>query len=806
MKRILSLLICSCIVVTSLVASGCSVSDGTSVPAVTERVKNVYRTEYVDTPENSFSNGSAFAANGRLYMACTKSNSYTSDDGEVIYENKNILYSVDLEGKDPREEDMPDFGDGYVSSFTISPDGSRVYAVQLYDMETMALSTELIKTDAEGNVLFSVNPETMISAINTDRMMAGSFYANGMVCGADGNIYLLTSSSILAISPSGEKVFEITAQNTYIEKISASPSGDKILASYYDDATYQTVYRFIDTEAKDWGSEVKLPADGSDSYSKEIIFGDGYDVYIKNSTSLSGYNIGDESATELANWINSDIIPDEISSPIIFSQDKFAYVSNSFSSGDSNTKIVFLTRIPDEEVLPKYLIRVAVMDFMGANSISSQVVQFNRLSEKYRVVFEDYTSEGEVDPATGGISLDSGFERLDTEVAAGKIPDVIALGSSAISGKVESYEAKGLFADLYELIDADNDINRNDLLKCVRSPFEKDGKLFRAVTRFAVATLAGKKSNLENMENNWTLESMLNFAKSLSEGKTLLADADRWSMLTVFSIVGLNEFIDKDTKECRFDSESFIKLLEYAKTLPAQIEYEDMYNSSNKYAKQRNDEVMLESVYFTSFSDFAKIKFAFGTDNISLIGYPGTSGNSIITPSQAYSISAKSAPEVREGAWEFVKFMLTDISAYSSSMSMMNAFFREMPSTYKGIDALAEAQKQIGYIYYDNGAESMTMYDILDDGSEISSGGIMMSMSDGGSMSLDDSAEIRITQEDIDLLKNYLDTITSSISYDQQIISLIMEEVSPYFEGQKTAADAAKVIQSRVSIYVSESN
>ena len=43
-------------------------------------------------------------------------------------------------------------------------------------------------------------------------------------------------------------------------------------------------------------------------------------------------------------------------------------------------------------------------------------------------------------------------------------------------------------------------------------------------------------------------------------------------------------------------------------------------------------------------------------------------------------------------------------------------------------------------------------------------------------------------------------------SYNTEIFSIISEEASPYFAGQKSAADAAKIIQSRVEIYVSENS
>ena len=40
--------------------------------------------------------------------------------------------------------------------------------------------------------------------------------------------------------------------------------------------------------------------------------------------------------------------------------------------------------------------------------------------------------------------------------------------------------------------------------------------------------------------------------------------------------------------------------------------------------------------------------------------------------------------------------------------------------------------------------------------------------------------------------------------YDEDVMEIIREEASYYFEGQRSAAEAADLIQRRVSIYVSE--
>ena len=42
--------------------------------------------------------------------------------------------------------------------------------------------------------------------------------------------------------------------------------------------------------------------------------------------------------------------------------------------------------------------------------------------------------------------------------------------------------------------------------------------------------------------------------------------------------------------------------------------------------------------------------------------------------------------------------------------------------------------------------------------------------------------------------------------YLRKLVKIINEEADAYFTGQKSAADVAQIIQSRVSIYVSENS
>lgn len=62
------------------------------------------------------------------------------------------------------------------------------------------------------------------------------------------------------------------------------------------------------------------------------------------------------------------------------------------------------------------------------------------------------------------------------------------------------------------------------------------------------------------------------------------------------------------------------------------------------------------------------------------------------------------------------------------------------------------------------------------------------------------------TQEEVDAIKELIAAAKPYDMNDEEIFAIVNEEVTPFFKGQKSAQDVAKVIQSRVSIFISENS
>ena len=63
------------------------------------------------------------------------------------------------------------------------------------------------------------------------------------------------------------------------------------------------------------------------------------------------------------------------------------------------------------------------------------------------------------------------------------------------------------------------------------------------------------------------------------------------------------------------------------------------------------------------------------------------------------------------------------------------------------------------------------------------------------------------TQEQVDEVKNLIAGITAvDGSMSSEMMNIINEEAAAYFSGQKSAEEVAKIVQSRMQVYLSETN
>lgn len=312
-------------------------------------------------------------------------------------------------------------------------------------------------------------------------------------------------------------------------------------------------------------------------------------------------------------------------------------------------------------------------------------------------------------------------------------------------------------------------------------------------------------------ESNWSFKAMQEAFAKLPEGADIFGPYySRSSALYTFLYSNMDKFVDWETGKCSFDNQDFIDLLETVKTFPADEDINYDYDGENESDATRvlSGKQLLAPASAWSLTDFrANTFYAFGKNaDISFVGYPGT-GSTFSASGIGYSISASSAN--KDAAWQFISRIVSE--DYQKEQNKYG-YYNGMPTNKAAFDDMMTKD-----VTPDFDAGAGTSYAVGTEGTAGSSADFepyytgavnekgeheIPKITYGfGDITIDVYAMTDAEKEVIlDLLKN----TTTFMRYDTSLSEIINEEIQPFFQGQKTAEDAAKMIQSRATIYINE--
>ncbi len=588
------------------------------------------------------------------------------------------------------------------------------------------------------------------------------FYVNNMFTDKDGILWLCGNSEIQAYDAQGNQVKQTKLPEELNGSMYADREGELFLLSWNQDYTRQTL-KEMDKNSMTFGPEKEFPAN---LYNYGMTAeGSKFDLLLTDTSSVYGYNVGDAEPTELMDTIDSDLDATGVNYVCLI--DDTHLVASYNDPIEWNCRIAVFTKVPPEEVKEKTPITLAGMYING--EMRSRVVQFNKSNDTYRIQLKEYrtysTSEDYM----------AGYTQLNNDIIAGKVPDILLIDETM---PFDSYMAKGLIADLYPLLEKDEELKKEDYLENILDAFTIDGKLYQLVPSFQVWAVLGKTSILGE-RTGWNMQEFKELVDSLPEDTHAFSnDMTRDTLLSMGLMMTRNEYIDSQSGQCYFDSQGFIDFLEFVNTFPAEFD-SSVYDDENYWQQQesayREDRVILNTRYFSSYNDFNREeKGSFGED-VTLIGFPteGKNGNAIM-PSLNLALSAKSAS--LDGAWEFVRYYLTD--EYQDQLDY------QFPIKKSALEKKEkEATDRPYWLNEDGSKEYYDDYYYIND------------------------MEIKLdpmTAEEAAEFTEFLKSLSLVGSYDQSMMDIVTEEAAAYFEGQKTAQDVAGIIQSRMKIYISE--
>ena len=390
----------------------------------------------------------------------------------------------------------------------------------------------------------------------------------------------------------------------------------------------------------------------------------------------------------------------------------------------------------------------AIHSYICSDKLMDAILRFNNSDPEYRVEVRPYicNDENERNRMLMSIATGSDIDLIDTSLLPGGAVD------------------RQLLVDLLPYIDADDTLSRDDFIPTLLSSMMNNGGLYEYVDKYTILTMYTHPEFAG--DDTWTASSV---EQLIRENPELKIPSLPENMKLLFSWAATAEFIDRANGTCSFDSPAFVSWLSLLK---------QMTGSAVEYA--RGSALCCISYDFvwdiglrthmTMRGDYSVVGFpdAAGTGSYFLkLGKPGVSGSSgylseeldISTGGESTSVGILASGSGRDGAWRFLRTFIGS---------------EEEPSIRKGIPVLKETFEQAmqAELNRDTSGENLP-YPYF-------------------------------SEEDAEILRGIVYGTDKVVCTDEAVIDIITWAVTPYLEGKGTAEDAAREIQSRMSIYLAE--
>lgn len=704
---------------------------------------------------------------GEITLLCVKTEYIYDDNGEYISSNnlyKTCKYDKDLNIIEDKDIDL--FGDDHetyagncvilsdkiVCGVTKFVDGQNSYTITIYDM-----TSGESKTSEELNGLFDTAEE------------GGWFYVNSICVNKDGDIYIGSENEILVLNDSFVKRFSMPVER-WINSMASSPEGDIYVMSHFDKG--QGIAK-INPETKSFDNPI-YPGDNT----RQLMFGDGYDLYVEFEDGIYGCSFTEDGVVSvmLMDYTNSDISRSSFTA--IAMLDKDTLIASDRSSENS---LQLYKKVPDIDL--SNIRTVEIVSTRGFDYFTTiGIVQYNKAHHDTRLLVTDYSKYATEE------NYQAGREKLINDIITGLYkPDIILTDN--YSTVAENLIKNNIFMDIGTLIDNDAGMKRDDILGAViRACSTSDGQLWGLPSSYNIDTLVGKTDTLGG-RTSWTFSEMIEFAKTLPEGTTLMQGLSQQSAF--YQLDGFfTQFIDLKNNTCDFENENFYNILNFIASLPAEYDYSADRNRDNRYEKFQNGQIALYSMHLRDAASILEPECVFNTKDYTFIGFPTYGDNTrggIISCSNIFVVTKFC--ENTDIAWDFIK----SVAAPDGDSVSRSFGGRDLP-------ILRESLRKLCEVFYDYEFEFY-----------YSGGGGYGPRDPDNPHTQDDLNEPGIlthfTPEHTEALINYIDNdcgspITEAIPDELQ--SIITEEITSFTGGAKTAEECAKVIQSRVKIWLSE--
>ena len=724
-------------------------------------------------------------------------------DGDYLYAVigrglHNVLVCTDRDGKLVSERTLPDYDFEHDVPWyaCVLPDGSLITVCSLRNNRELGL---LRLFDADDNFVCQVDMPEACQA-NT------SIFSASVTEAADGGY------RIVMRFPSAILVLDETLEIQHCTSLDFTPSAFSYCGEdIYWVAGNHVLYQYHAGTGELTKAEFQ-PLAKLTEMENYCFDGDG-NIYCSNRSGLYRIIDDDYNIEPLLEWINGSAV---YSYGNIIIDPERMYSNQKKQLGNQYEYVLLDCTKENPFPKPRRIIEIGLLG-TGYNQLIQETVSlFNTENDEYFIRLIDYDVYGD--------EVASVFEE---QVFAGATPDIlISLPYQLEKLALDKYTSKNLIVDL-------NPLYGDSLLGAVRYAMSEGERMWSLPVGMTVSTYAAARSV---SDGPLTLDAFYQMADKLSghggvaevqpdngmrletdeNGNTVIVmglatpnndfpfegeviTSNHYTIQTIFEN-GLYEFVDFENKDASFDSQEFCHFIEYLKRVDEDYVHinagsltpsgECGYKMDTSYLRENllQGKLQLLPVSFNNIGLYPALKRLYGDGEVPFVlcGYPSSEGcGAKINTNCLVTVMADST--VHGGCKAFLDFLLSDRVQTSDNMINTN-----LPVTLSGLSGAIDRYR---YFYYvRNAGDRIEPVAISDVPLEEYTTDFAATY----------NIEVVITDEDKAAMMDFFENCHMRADSDPVITAIVEEELWFWNGGARTLEETAKIIQSRVWIYLNE--
>ncbi len=478
-------------------------------------------------------------------------------------------------------------------------------------------------------------------------------------------------------------------------------------------------------------------------------------VYIRTRQGVTRWNVTKNVLEDAFRWEDYSVNQEHIQAAFALADGSYLLVMQEEAYGEYK----FIRITVQNELLfdGREVITVAVPG-QAAENVQQAANDYNFTSPEKLIRVLDYS-----DAAAAAKGFASGSEMLNNDIISGNVPDIVLTSAENITSHIR----KGFFTDLYPFIDTDAELSRADLVAGTLAATEQDGTLPTALLSYNLLTAVGDPDVVGGAPG-WTWEEFYSVLAANPQAKTPYYLYDRYYVLLYQLMLGGSDYLDYSTGTAHLDSSEFIRVLESSAAYPAE---NGDYTADPKpvFAARQS---LLNIQFVGDFRSVIAQNYAFDGPVV-YKGFPSDAGGgSAFTSVLRGGITSYCTDP--DAAWQFLRTLL--LPEFQDNIQHSLPVRRD--SLQKLAQAAAEPGQMAGLPPYLAGVpltESQQEY-----------------------------WKRGVTEEEAAALLALIESTDVLYQYDSTIASILWEEADYFYNGVRTAEEAAALIQSRVQTYLAE--